>query len=254
MVGRCGNRCDHDPTRPILLGINDPFPKGKGGFPLLLHKAIERTQTYFDRPGLLPSLNLANGSPRQQRSERREACIQVLSSILYRLNITTLCVGIPTTSGFVNLSVATLGKQTTLGEKRVDRALQDLKRSGILTISQPRCQKKDGTWMGQVAVKAVSRSLFKALGLETMLYMARKHAAKKHKEKGLQSPSKAAQGRMELFLKGLGDTLGKPPPLRRPVTRTASTKDPPKDDLADALAKIEAMQRKQAQQQKQPKD
>ena len=249
MAGTCGNRCGHDPARPILLGINNPFPKGKGGFPLLLHKAIERLQTYFDRPGLLPSLNLANGSARQQRSERREACIQVLSSLLYRLNLTTLCVGIPTASGFVNLSVAVLGKQTTLGEKRVDRALRDLKRSGILTISQPRCQKKDGTWMGQVAVKAVSRSLFKALGLETMLYMARKHAAKKHQEKGFQSPSKAAQGRMELFLKGLGDTLGKTPPPKRPVTRTVSTKDPPDHDLTDTLAKIEAMQRKQAQQQ-----
>lgn len=248
MAGKCGNRCGHDPAHPTLMGINNPFPKGKGGFPLLLHKAIERLQTYFDRPGLLPSLNLANGSSRQQRSERREACIQVLSSVLYRLNITTLCVGIPTPRGFVNLSVATLGKQTTLGEKRVDRALRDLKRAGILTISQPRCQKEDGNWVGQVAVKAVSRALFKALGLETMLYMARKHAAKKHKEKGFQSPSKAAQGRVELFLKGLDETLTKPPSPKRPVTRTVPTKDPPDHDLTETLAKIEAMRVKQAQQ------
>ncbi len=239
LVGN-GNHCGHDPASPTL-GTNKVYPTGQGGLPLVLHKAVNRLQGFYWRPALLPSLNLANGSTRQQRSERREACVQTLSTILYHLNLTTLCVGIPTLERFVHLPLSTLGKQTTLGERRLCRALRDLKQAGIVTIAQPRCKTPGGHWIGQVAIKVVSRAFFRALGLETMLYMARKHAAREHKTKRLKSPSSADHGRIELLMRAMRknqlDTLTP----RRPMP----TKDPPQDDLAASLHKIEAMRRKQ---------
>ena len=241
MAGRVGNHCGHDPACPAL-GTHRIYPKGPGGLPLVLHKAVERLRGFYWRPALLPSLNLANGSTRQQRSERREACIQTLSTILYHLNLTTLCVGIPTPEQFVHLPLSTLGRQTTLGEKRIYRALRDLKQAGILTIAQPRCKTPGGRWIGQVAVKAVSRAFFRALGLGTMLYRARKHAARKHRTQGFKSPGSTCQGQVALWMKAIRKKRPAMPTPRRPMP----TKDPPKEDLAASLRKIEAIRRQQA--------
>jgi hypothetical protein len=239
-----GNYCHHQPEHPVLTP-QISVKKGRGGLPLVLHKCAERLQEFYWQPHLLPSLNLANRSNRQQRTERREACIQTLSIILYYLNLTTLCVGIPTAGRFINLSIHTLRKRTSLGEKRIHRALHDLKAAGILTISQPRCKTPDGRWMGQVAVKAVSQALFKALGLSTMLHMARKTAAKIHKNKKLKTPSETEHGRFQLFKKSL--TRAMPTPSVRKQPQRKLPPDP--DGGLDAIMKkiddrIKSMARK----------
>jgi hypothetical protein len=48
---------------------------------------------------ILASLNLANGKDSKQRSERREACIQLLGCLIHFLDLLTLRVGIPKEDG-----------------------------------------------------------------------------------------------------------------------------------------------------------
>ena len=81
-----GNFCGHDPSDPILNTLN-PVKTGKGGLPRVLSLCMERMDSYYARPSkVLPTLNAANGSQRQQRSERREACIRLLKALLKNSN------------------------------------------------------------------------------------------------------------------------------------------------------------------------
>jgi hypothetical protein len=68
---RAGNRCGHDPRAPRAF-VPPPQHKPRPG---VLVQLIRRVRAYFDDPARLPTLNAANGSPRRQRSERRESCI-----------------------------------------------------------------------------------------------------------------------------------------------------------------------------------
>jgi len=89
-------------------------------------------KSYYDNPRqIIPSLDLANGSERQQRSERREACLLLLMALLKYTDLASLRVGIPTQDGFLSLTVDYIGKQTGMTLKRVERALADLKAAGL---------------------------------------------------------------------------------------------------------------------------
>jgi len=160
---------------------------------------------------VIPSLDLANGSIRQQRSERREACVILLKALLKHTDVASLRVGIPTEDGFLNLTVNYIANQTGMTLKRVERALKDLKAAGLITVSQPRELKPDGTWRGLAAVKAVSKNLFGAFGLQVMLEKERKKASKRLKEKTPKSPEKiitiTSQARSNLFLQATKSSL-----------------------------------------------
>ena len=70
-----GNRCGHDPKRPrrfVAPAHHAPHPK-------LLERMHDASWGYYPKPkAVLPTLNAANGSERQQRSERREGCLSLL--------------------------------------------------------------------------------------------------------------------------------------------------------------------------------
>ena len=246
-VNTGGNYCGHDPKAP-KLSLKTPFvkptdpahleqknrnwaydesnPKPKSTLkvlPLILCDLLERLEQYYRRPNyFLPSLNQANETRkikrnpelaetikhRQQRSERREACIVVIGAILKYTDLVSLRVGIPTAKGFVNLTLSTLCKQTNLGLKRFTRAIDDLKHADIITLSQPRQLLEDGRWIGLAAVKALSWKLFEAFNLGTKLRREREKASKRLKqksdgwarEKNKNTVSRAGQARMSLFV------------------------------------------------------
>jgi len=128
-----GNFCGHDPRNPRFT-LTRPAKIGKGGIPPILTELAERLQDYYHRPRqLIPSLDLANGSNRQQRSERREACVLLLNALLKYTDLASLRVGIPTQNGFLSLTVDYIAKQTGMTLKRVERALADLKTSSLVT-------------------------------------------------------------------------------------------------------------------------
>lgn len=181
-VNQGGNFCGHDPQKPLLNTLN-PIKIGKGGLPRVLTLCMERLDGYYERPSkVLPTLNAANGSTRQQRSERREACIRLLKALLKKLELASLRVGTPTAEGFMNYTVDYVARDTAMTLKRVERALADLKKAGLITVAQQRELKEDGTWKGMAAVKAISKHLFGALGLTKMLMLERGKAAKRLKK------------------------------------------------------------------------
>lgn len=178
-----GNFCGHDPSNPDF-SLLKPINKEGKGFPRLLAICMDRLKDYYYRPRkVLPSLDLANGSKRKQRSERREACLCLLMALLKRTDIASLRVGIPTKDGFMNYTIDYIAKDTKMTLKRVERALKDLKSAGLVTVSQPRLLKSDGAWKGLAAVKAISKQLFGVFGLANMLKKERDKASKRQKEK-----------------------------------------------------------------------
>ena len=183
----------------------------QGGIPLVLTKLMALLKSYYDNPRqIIPSLDLANGSERQQRSERREACLLLLMALLKYTDLASLRVGIPTPDGFLSLTVDYIGKQTGMAPKRVERALADLKAARLVTIAQPRKRLPDGSWKGLAAVKAVSRHLFALFGLGGMLKRERDKASKRQAKKARKQES-ASQARLTLALKALTGKLSSKP-------------------------------------------
>ena len=182
-INHGGNYCGHDPDQPALT-LAKPALVGKGGIPRILTLCMERLDAYFIRPKkVIPSLNFANGSTRKQRSERRESCILLLKALLKRTDLVSLRVGSPTPDGFLNYTLDYIALDTGMGIRRIERAMYDLKTASLVTVSQPREQKLDGSWKGLAAVKTISKDLFGLFGLVVMLKKERDKASKRLKDK-----------------------------------------------------------------------
>lgn len=215
-INQGGNFCGHNPEKPRLT-LASPARRGKGGHPRVLTLLMERITAYYGAPRrLLPSLDLANGSQRQMRSERREACICVIAAIIKNTDLSSLRVGIPTPDGFLNFTFSWIAGQCGLPLARVERAVRDLKAAGMITVAQPRQLQADGTWRGLAAVKAVSKHLFAAFGLKSMLEIEMKKASKRLKKKAGDWQRRTGRkttltdmARFKLLMGGLGSSPGK---------------------------------------------
>lgn len=245
-----GNFCGHNPLNPAFT-LAKPAKKGKGGLPRVLTLCMERLTNYYYRPRkVLPSLDLANGSQRQQRSERREACICLLAALLKRTDVTSLRVGIPTQDGFMNYTVDYIAKDTGMTLKRVERALSDLKAAGLLTVSQPRQLLPDGSWKGLAAVKAISKHLFGIFGLGNMLKKERDKASKRQKRKAQEwqnsnnneKTTRTSRARFNLVMGGLFNGLNKTSAISKPKR----VNDPPDDSEDRRQLMLKAAEVKQA--------
>lgn len=170
-----GNYCGHNPASPrraIALPASERMP-------LVLRRAAERMQDFYDRPDTIPTLNNANLSDRQLRSESREGCLLVLSSILKFTDVASLRCGVPTDKGFAGLTVSTLAKHAGVSLRRAERSVAKLKRAGLLTVAALSERQPDGSFVGVAAIKAVSKHLWGAFGLLDMLKHERDKAAKR---------------------------------------------------------------------------
>jgi hypothetical protein len=178
-----GNKCGHRPDAPRFFAP----PEKHALRPSVLRTTIGKLCRYFSDPKLFPTLNAANGSNRQQRSERREACVAILSCILHYTDLVTLRVAIPQADGTTaGLTMPYLAKLSGLGERRAERAIHDLKTAGIITV-HPICVKLTETvYKGLAAIRTVSRHLFTALGLHNWL----RHEQRKAKERRLSKLEK----------------------------------------------------------------
>lgn len=203
-----------------------PTPPPLKATPLLICKVIERLPQYFKSPERIPRLSCANTNlnnakknKRQQRSERREACIIVMAAILKYTDLVSLRVGIPTKNGFSSLSYHSLRKHTHLGEKRFQRAMNDLKAADLITVSQPRELLENGKWIGLSAVKAVSKDIFELFGLLEWLKKERQKATERLKKKAEKwrkeiegRSTRTGRARISTVFRGVvSDALGKKP-------------------------------------------
>jgi hypothetical protein len=177
-----GNKCGHRPDAPRFFVPPEKHAK----LPLLLRQTQSAIQEYFWKISIFPHLNAVNrkfkknGSARQQRSERREACIEILGCILHFTDLVTLRCGIPQANGAMKgLTMPYLANLSGLSERRAERAIRDLKNAGFITV-HPICEKlADATYKGFAAIRTVSKNLFAALGFADWLQHERRKATER---------------------------------------------------------------------------
>ncbi|WP_236074782.1 hypothetical protein [Paraburkholderia nemoris] len=157
-----------------------PFPpkSGAGGIPKILTTLIERLDEYLADPAsCLPTLNTANGADRQQRLDRRIACVQLLRAQIKYMDLPSMRVGIPQANGgFLCLTLKFLAKQAGLGLRRAERAMRDLQSAGLVRTWQ-RCEQDEaGNYRGLAAIRQLPAALFGAFGLGKWLRHERSKA------------------------------------------------------------------------------
>lgn len=201
---KSGNRCGHDPSSP-RLHLKAPAKTGKGGLPRVLTAAGEAFEGFYYNRNLLPSLNLANESDRNMRSERAEASVLVFKKLFKHLDLPTFCVKKWTPDGLVDLKFESMLEDTGLDEKRFQRVVDDAKAAGLITVTRV-CEERGGEIRALPAIKAVNVKLFDALGLGPMLSYERGKAADRAKTeknrqlKKTQKKDRAAKAKFDLLM------------------------------------------------------
>lgn len=187
-----GNRCGHNPTAPRLFSAPSHHLR-----PRILSRLIQRLENYYHHPRTtLPSLDLANGSDRQQRSERREACVALLGCLIHYTDLATLRVGIPQPDGsFQGLTMGFLAGVSGLGLRRAERAIHDLAVAGLVSVHPIAQRLEDCTYKGLAAIRAVSKRLFEAFGMGKWLRHEREKATRR-----LEKKLKKNRSKLELLL------------------------------------------------------
>ncbi|WP_126284836.1 Crp/Fnr family transcriptional regulator [Burkholderia stagnalis] len=178
------------PERVWPEDIPTPAPSNS---PRILRTLSLRLERYLDRPARwLPALNAANGSRRQQRSERRIACAQLLRAMIKYCDLATLRVGIPAATGWVDLTLPFFAGQAGIGLRRAERALRDLQTAGLAKIRR-QCELQESSagdrYKGLAAIKYLPPALFDAFGMRAWLQhersrahlRAQRRAAQQHK-------------------------------------------------------------------------
>ena len=159
------------------------------GRPKILERLAERALQYYETPQqTIPSLNGVNGSPRKQRSERREACLRVLGLLIAYTDLKTLRIGIPRHHGVISgLTLDWVAKRVGIGQRRVERALSDLIKSGLIDSRQRSHRTAKGSYCGVAAIRSLSPHLFKLLGLSKWLVYEQRRAHKRQTKQDLKA-------------------------------------------------------------------
>lgn len=230
---KSGNKCGHNPKSPRHFSP----PKKHANRPKFLKTGIERVKVYNAKPSLFPTLNAANGSDRQQRSERRESCAALLSCIMHYTDLATFLVGIPQADGSMQgLTMPYLAEKSELSERRTERAIRDLKRAGFVTVYTI-CEKiGDTVYKGVAAIRAVNPKVFTLLGLDGWLRHERKRASEKKAKREAKRNAKAAAN---LSL-ALGAQRGKTPPQENTTSNNGrkGTMSPIAEFLSNAKERL----------------
>jgi len=191
-----GNNCGHISSTPRWFE-----PPEKHTRPHIIKSLIDSIKDYYKEPGaLIPSLNQANGSDRQQRSERREACISVLGCLVHYLDLATLRVGIPQSDqSFKGITMSFITEKCGLSLRRTERAVADLVASGLLTV-YPLCEKlEDATYKGFAAIRTINKKIFTIFGLGGRLRYEREKATARTRKKERKSLS-SAKAKIDLVI------------------------------------------------------
>lgn len=197
-----GNNCGHIPENPRWFS-----PPKHHTRPQIIKEMQTRIRKYYANPALLIPLLCFINSNRQQRSERREACADVLACLLHYMDLTTLRVGIPQTDGsFKGIDMAFIAERCDLTLRRAERAVADLVKAGLITV-HPICEKiGDAVYKGFAAIRTISSELFTIFGLDARLRHEREKAAERRKKKARKAEAKG-QAQIRLAMKGMGKTF-----------------------------------------------
>ena len=182
--------CKHAPTEPVFYERPTHHKRTYD----VLHFACERLKQYYFQPrdNWLPNLEFAKDSPRQTRSERREAIAAVGQVMANFVDMATLKVAFYQQQGSYPISVALLAQLAQLSRRRCERALSDMKRAGYLQFEYRVKTLKDGTLQPMVAIKKLAKLFFYHLGisfekLQQVQDYAKKKLAKVSKKLRMQA-------------------------------------------------------------------
>lgn len=208
--GAGGNRCGHLPTTPCFHLLHLPTDANPAR-PVLLTKAVAKLRQYYQSPRegcwdplsqserhyrLERQITAAGGVAsaigqrlherlvrwRQQRSERREAVILVLSLMVYYTDIFSLKIAIPRGPDWLGLSAPWIAEHCGLSLSRTKRALATLARSSwVMNTGRGRqFDKRRRCWVGigWGPIRQFSFQLVRALGLEVSWRQAQRKARK----------------------------------------------------------------------------
>ena len=193
-----GNNCGHVPSNPRWF--EPPLQHTR---PKIISKLIGEIQQYYCNPtSTIPSLNLANGSNRQQRSERREACLSVLGCLVHYLDLASLRVGIPQPdNSFAGISMLFIAEKAGLTLKRTERAVKDLVASSLITV-HPLCEKlSDTVYKGYAAIRTISKKLFTLFGMGGRLKFDREKASARQRKR-IRKEELKGKAKIELLCNG----------------------------------------------------
>ncbi|MCO8402773.1 Crp/Fnr family transcriptional regulator (plasmid) [Burkholderia cenocepacia] len=176
-AARARARAATHPERTWPDDLPRPAPQNA---PWILREMKLRLKRYFTNPAAwLPQLNVANGSARQQRSERREACVQLLRALLKYCDLRTLRIGLPGKEGWIDFTFNYLAEQAGLPLRRAERALKDLKRARLVTVRR-QCELQETEhelrYKGIAAITYLAPAVFESFGLGRRLRLERNRA------------------------------------------------------------------------------
>lgn len=161
-----GNNCGHNPDNPRLQPLI-PISKGKGCLPRILSLAAERSKSWYDQPQTCS--HLQSMPNRKTRSERREAIIIVIETLLKHMDLATLSIVFLTRQGFTDIDMKSIVRESGLDKRRCERAINNLKKAGFLIVNQPRIKKAQGKYVALRAVRIFTKAFFEWLGLKNIL-------------------------------------------------------------------------------------
>lgn len=207
---RLGNRCGHTPATPCFHRLHLPTDANPAR-PVILTKAVAKLLQYYQHPRegcwdrlsqgerhyrlerqitAVGGLQTAAGQHlqarlirwRQQRSERREAVVLVLTLMVYYTDISSLKVAIPRGPDWLGLSAPWIAAHCGLSLSRTKRALSTLARSSLVvnTGRGRQFDKRRRCWVGTGwgPIRQFSFQLVRALGLEVSWRQAQRKARK----------------------------------------------------------------------------
>lgn len=198
--------------------------------PPIVRKLVERIRDFYDDPQKIPSLANAlfgrkqaadpdgDHTPRQMRSERREACCALLGAIVHYCDLPSLCLSVPQPdSTLLPIRMDTLAERAELSLRRAERAMRDIVCGGLLTI-HPRCElQEDGSYIGRAAIRIVPAVLFGLFGLEARLEHDRRRVSLKRVQDRGGSPNRTAAARLKIGARAFLDRVAGGGPALQPA-------------------------------------
>lgn len=174
-----GNRCGHCVAAPQLF----QRPSEKKAPPDMILFAMNTLKKYYFKPNQwLQNIIYARQSPRQQRSEAREAIARVSQVIIDHVDLATLQIvkWNPYTETFRPLRVSEIADLAGISYKRCTRALSTLKSSLYLKLHYRTKITEEGEIRALTAIKFISRQFFLDLGISvSKLTTCMSHAKKR---------------------------------------------------------------------------
>lgn len=252
-----GNRCGHNPERLASDRLN--LPPVAGGHRLkIVTDLIERAREYFFNPALVPLLAYVSdkknldGSPRQNRSEGREAQTHVWSAIVCAIDYSSLRVGQPKKDGtFRNYTFDEIARMCGLTEpganpgdlpvacSRFRRAVEVFKKAGAIEVFEQYEETPDGM-RGRPAIKTVSEKFLMSMGQISKVAMerVRKKASKALRDwrNGAIQSGVQTQDEYEKVTAQVRSLQAKKAMFPKPAVKNQKPKDVVPDNSHEAVA------------------